>query len=93
VGEKTSDEGVLNALLALSQFTDEMRAIIGSVSAPDKTRTALTLVNNVGVAFGVAENVKAKEQAIMTLLNEHKGVITYINVRVPDQATYRVVEQ
>jgi cell division protein FtsQ len=92
IGETVTDDGVLNALAILEQSSEEMRALIGSISAPDKTRTTLTLVNNVGVAFGAAENVSAKEQAVITLLNEHMGAITYINVRVPDRATYRIVE-
>jgi cell division protein FtsQ len=91
-GAKTDDEGILNALGILAGFSEEMRGLVQSLSAPDKTRTTLTLVNNVGVAFGAAEDIAAKEQAIKTLLNAHPGTITYINVRIPERATYRAVE-
>ncbi|MDR0501143.1 MAG: FtsQ-type POTRA domain-containing protein [Coriobacteriales bacterium] len=93
VGAKVTDEGILNALEIVRQCSDETLTLIAAISAPNKTSTTLTLVNNVAVDFGAAENIKAKEQAIITLLNEHKGTITRINVRVPDRATYRVVEQ
>jgi hypothetical protein len=46
----------------------------------------------VGVAFGAAEDIAAKETAILSLLKEHEGNITYINVRVANRATYRGLE-
>ncbi|MDR1358147.1 MAG: cell division protein FtsQ/DivIB, partial [Coriobacteriales bacterium] len=76
----------------LRDFSPEMRAMVASISAPDAVKTTLTLYNNVGVAFGAAEDIEAKEQAIATLLAEHEGKVTYINVRVADRATYRAAE-
>lgn len=91
-GVKETDKGVVNALALLQGFSAEMRAMVASISAPDAVKTALTLYNNVGVAFGAAEDIEAKEKAIATLLSEHEGTITYINVRVADRATYRATE-
>lgn len=91
-GEVETDEGITNALALLSGFSEEMRAMVASISAPDAVKTTLTLYNNVGVAFGAAEDIEAKEQAIATLLAEHEGTITYINVRVADRASYRATE-
>ncbi|GHT79464.1 hypothetical protein FACS1894104_4210 [Actinomycetota bacterium] len=91
-GVKTNDSGITNALAILNGFSPEMRAMVSSISAPDKVKTTLLLYNNVGVAFGAAEDIKAKEDAISTLLEEHKGTITYINVRVANRATYRATE-
>jgi cell division protein FtsQ len=89
LGAKVSDEGVLNALAILNGFSAEMRALVASISAPDKSQTTLNLLNNVSVAFGAADEIAAKETAIITLLNAHAGSLTYINVRVPEHATYR----
>jgi cell division protein FtsQ len=91
-GAVESDEGVTNALALLRGFSPEMREMVASISAPDAVKTTLTLYNNVGVAFGAAEDIEAKEQAIATLLAEHEGKITYINVRVANRATYRAAE-
>jgi cell division septal protein FtsQ len=91
-GEAIADEGVLNALAILNGFTPEMRALVRSISAPDRVKTMITLANNVEVAFGAAEDIAAKEQVITQLLAEHEGTITYINVRVADRATWRATQ-
>lgn len=91
-GQVETDEGITNALTLLREFSDEMRSMVASISAPSAVKTTLTLHNFVGVAFGVAEDIEAKEQAIATLLAEHEGTITYINVHVADRATYRATE-
>jgi cell division septal protein FtsQ len=91
-GDAAADEGVLNALAIINAATPEMRALIRSISAPDRVKTMITLTNNVEVAFGAAEDIGAKEQVILRLLAEHEGTITYINVRVADRATYRATE-
>jgi cell division protein FtsQ len=92
LGVASTDEGIVNALAILAGFSEEMRGLVASISAPDRTKTTLNLTNNVGVAFGAADDITAKESAIITLLNAHPNTITYINVRVPDRATYRAVE-
>ena len=92
-GKKVSDEGIINALTLLAGFSPEMRSMVATISAPDAVKTTLTLYNNVGVAFGVAEDIKEKERAIATLLAEYEGTITYINVRVADRATHRATGQ
>jgi cell division septal protein FtsQ len=91
-GDTADDEGVLNALAIINAATPDMRALIRSISAPDRVKTMMTLTNNVEVAFGAAEDIGAKEQVILRLLAEHEGTITYINVRVADRATYRATE-
>jgi cell division septal protein FtsQ len=89
VGASAADEGLLNALAIINGFSPEMLALVRSISAPDRVKTTLDLANNVGVAFGAAEDVTVKEQVILGLLTEHEGKIAYINVRVADRATYR----
>lgn len=91
-GEMVTDEGVVNALAIINGFTADMLAQVAFISAPDKVKTELTLRNFVHVAFGIAEDIPNKEAAILTLLAEHEGNITYINVRVASRATYRTTE-
>ena len=91
-GELETDEGIRNALALLHGFSPEMRAMVSTISAPDAVKTQLTLYNNVGVAFGAAVDIEAKEKAIATLLAEHEGTITFINVRVPERATFRATD-
>jgi cell division protein FtsQ len=92
IGKPVTDEGVLNALDVVSGFSSEMLALVQFISAPDRVRTTIMLTNNVGVAFGAAEDVEAKEKVIRALLAEHEGTITYINVRIADRATYRATQ-
>ncbi|MDR3037008.1 MAG: FtsQ-type POTRA domain-containing protein [Coriobacteriales bacterium] len=89
LGETITDQGVLNALDIINGFTPEMRVLLRSISAPDRVRTNLTLTNNVVVAFGAADDVEAKEKAILKLLADYEGRLSYINVRVADHATVR----
>jgi len=86
-GMVETDEGIVNALALLTGFSREMRDMVAVISAPDAVKTTLKLYNNVSVAFGRAEDIEAKEQAIATLLAEHEGTIISINVRVADRAT------
>lgn len=89
IGQTVTDEGLVNALALINGCSPGMLELISTISAPDRINTTLTLTNHVGVAFGAAEDIQAKEQAIQRLLSEHEGLITYINVRVADRATYR----
>ena len=92
VGETIDDEGILNALAIVNGVGPDLLALIQSISAPDRVKTSLTLTNNVGVEFGSAEDLKAKEKVILALLAEHGGKIIHINVRVADRATYRAAD-
>lgn len=92
-GVRETDEGINNALTLLREFSPEMKGMVASISAPNAAKTNLTLQNNVGVAFGVAEDIEAKEQAIATVLSEHEGTVTIINVRAVDRVSYRTTEQ
>jgi hypothetical protein len=92
IGKAITDEGVLNALDIVRGFSTEMLALVQSISAPDRVRTTLMLTNNVGVAFGGAEDIVAKEKVILALLAEHEGTLASINVRVADRATYRATQ-
>jgi cell division protein FtsQ len=87
--QMATDGGILNALAILNGLSSNMVSQIASIDAPSAVATTLTLTNNIGIAFGTAEDIQAKETAINTLMTDHPGTLTYINVRVPDRATYR----
>jgi cell division protein FtsQ len=89
IGEQVADEGVLNALGILNNLSSEMRGLVTSISAPDRAKTTLMLVNNVRVAFGDAKDVAAKEDAIKTIINQYSDIVVSINVRVPDRPTWQ----
>jgi cell division protein FtsQ len=89
VGDAPDDVGLENAISILNGFSSDMYSMVASISAPDAIQTTLTLTNNVSVAFGSADDIQAKEEAITTILNEHPGKVIYINVRVADRATYK----
>ena len=90
LGRKITDEGLLNALAIVNGFSPEMLQIVLSISAPDKIKTNLVLTNHVNVAFGAAEDIKAKEAVILEFLAKYEGRIVYINVRVPDRPNIRL---
>jgi hypothetical protein len=92
LGKHADDEGIDNALAIINGFSEGMLALVQSIDAPDRAKTMLTLTNHVIVAFGVAEDLEAKETAIRTLLVEHEGSLTYINVRVADRPSIRAAE-
>ena len=92
VGEVTEDEGILNALAILKGFSPQMNSLVSSIYAPDRNKTTLSLTNNVIVTFGAAEDIEAKEKAIITLLNDHPETLISINVRVADRPTYKFYE-
>ena len=88
----TVDAGVANALRIIDGFSVDMRTQVTSISAPDTVRTMLYLNNKTMVAIGSADDVTAKEAAIKTIIRDHGADISYINVRVPDRASYRLTD-
>jgi len=89
-GKKNTDEGIKNALAIIAGFSPEMLGLLANISAPDRNQTSLLLINNVTVLFGAAEDIQAKETAIITLLNEYPDTLISINVRVADRPTRKL---
>jgi cell division protein FtsQ len=88
-GAVVSDDGIVNAISVLGGFSPQMRALVATISAPNKAGTILGLTNGVGVAFGAAEDISLKETTINTMLQTYAGKLTYINVRVASKPTFR----
>jgi len=88
-GDVASDE-VLKAIAAYrEQFSDEFEAQIIKFSAASVESIACTLESGVEISLGAPTDIDVKEAVIAELLAKHPNQITYINVRVPSQASYR----
>ena len=91
IGEVCSDANVNNALDILSGLTTELSDRVVSVSASGTAETTLILDNGVEVAFGKAEDIRDKERVVLQILSENEDNVSYINVRIVDNPTWRSV--
>lgn len=92
VGVTCSDENVNNALAIVDGLTTELADQVQTVSATGTETTTLILENGIEIAFGTAENIRDKERVCLQLMAEYPGQITYINVRIVDNPTWRSTE-
>ena len=90
-GIACDDASVLNALQIVSGLSTELAERVRLVSATDTVNTVLTLDDGIQIAFGSADNIRAKERVCLSLMAEHEGQISYINVRVVDHPTWRSI--
>lgn len=91
IGKECTDDIVNNALDIVSGLTTDLSGRVAEVSAPTIADTTLILDDGVEVAFGKAEDIRDKERVVLELLEQNPNQITYINVRMVEQATYRSV--
>lgn len=91
LGEKCTDENVNNALSILTGMTTELADQVKTISASDSESTQLTLDNNIEIAFGKADNIREKERICLEIMEKNPNAVVYINVRVPDRATFRKI--
>ncbi len=91
-GQPAGDE-VFAAVSAYRKgFTKELWDQVVSVSAPSVEGISCTLSNGVEVSLGTPEAISTKEGIIEQILAKYPGRITYINVRVPSNPSYRMIE-
>ncbi len=91
-GGKATDDMIQAVQEYQEGFSASFSSQIVSYTANSVESLSCLLSNGVDVSLGAATSVAAKEAAITTILNEHAGKITYINVRVPSNPTYRSVD-
>lgn len=90
-GSAATDD-VLAAVLSFREgFSDDFSAKIVSYSAPSVDAVSCVLESGVEVSLGSAANIAYKEEVAAALLAKYPDQITYINVRVPAQATVRKI--
>ena len=90
-GSDCNDGGIKNALQIIGAVSPDLKEQIKSISAESSVKTSLNLKNGVTVAFGDSGDVELKEAVIWALLDKYKGKVSYINVRVPSNPTYRTL--
>lgn len=88
-GETSNDE-VLKAIAAYrEQFSADFSSQIVCYSASSIESVGCTLKSGIEISLGSPTNIDVKEAVIHQILEKHPNQITYINVRVPSQPTYR----
>jgi len=88
-GAGANDE-VLDAVATyLSSFSDGFVSQIVSFSATSVESISCILSNGVEVSLGSPTNISSKETVVTGLLDKYPGELTYINVRVPSNPSYR----
>lgn len=90
-GEEASDD-VLKAVDSYrEQLSPEFVDNVVRYRASSVESIGVTLASGVEVSFGAASEIPVKEAIVTELLAKHPNQITFINVRVPSQPTYRKV--
>lgn len=88
-GAAATDE-VLKAVASYrDQFSDDFHAQIMRFSCPSVESISCTLRSGVEVSLGAPSSISVKESVISEILEKHPNQVTYINVRVPSQPSYR----
>ena len=88
-GESARDEALMAVETYRSEFSKDFSAQIVRFSAASAESIACTLTNGVEVSLGSPVDIDIKEAVIKEILEKHPNQITYINVRVPSQPSYR----
>lgn len=86
-----TDEELLAVYSYQTGFSSDFSAQIISYSAPGTASITCTLSNGVEVSLGEPYSIADKEQAIKALLQSYENKLTYINVRTPQNPTYRIL--
>ncbi|HET6351898.1 MAG TPA: FtsQ-type POTRA domain-containing protein [Coriobacteriia bacterium] len=87
-GRKASSREVLNAVSIVERLSPELRAQVVSIAAPSIDKTALRTDKDVEIFIGEATEMAKKDRVAREILKRHPKAV-YINVRVPDDPTWR----
>ena len=88
-GHAANDE-VLKAIASYrEQFSDEFASQIVCFSSSSVESIACTLKSGIEISLGSPTSIDVKESVIQQILSKHPNQVTYINVRVPSQPSYR----
>ena len=87
---KSSNDEVLKAIAAYrEQFSEDFSSQVVCYSASSVESVGCTLKSGIEISLGSPTNIDVKEAVIGQILEKHPNQITYINVRVPSQPSYR----
>jgi len=85
-----ANDAVLDAVATYrSSFSSDFASQIVSFSAASVESISCVLSSGVEVSLGSPTNISSKETVVTGLLDKYPGELTYINVRVPSNPSYR----
>lgn len=88
-----ADDEVFAAISTFrEEFSSDFWDQIVSINASSLEGISCTLASGLEISLGSATSVTAKEAVIQQLLAKYPNRLTYINVRVPANPSYRMVE-
>ncbi len=88
-GSTATDEVLQAIALFREQFSKEFREQIVRFSCSSVESIACTLKSGVEISLGSPTNIGVKESVVREIMQKHPNQVTYINVRVPSQPSYR----
>ena len=88
-GSAANDEVLVAIEAYRTQFSEEFSSQIVCFSAASSESISCTLASGVEVSLGAPSSIETKEALVTEILAKHPSQITYINVRVPSQPSYR----
>gem|GEM_PF-1793477 len=91
-GAKVTDESLLAVAEFQSDFSSNFSSQVVSYSASSATSISCILDNGVTVSLGSATDIASKETAVRSILDKYPHRVTYINVRVPSNPSYRAID-
>ncbi len=91
-GKKVSEPEITNAVRVIEGLSDEIKAMVVTLSAPTIEETAVRTSDDVEIFIGEGEEMDTKSRIISEILSNEKNVV-YINVRVTDRPTWRGLDR
>lgn len=91
-GSKATDDVIQAVFDYQDGFSSSFSSQIVSYTANSVASLSCLLSSGVDVSLGAATSIATKEAAVTAILNEHPGTVTYINVRVPTNPSYRDID-
>ena len=90
-GTVVSDETLDAVLSFLKGLPEELSSQIVSFSAASPEALSCVLSSGIEVSLGSATDIATKGSIVLRLIEEHPGELTYINVRMPSNPSYRSI--
>ena len=90
-GTEVSDETLDAVLTYMKELPEELSGQIVSFSAASPDALSCVLDNGIEVSLGSATDIGTKGTIVLRLIDEHPGELTYVNVRMPSNPSYRSI--
>lgn len=91
-GRRTTSEPLLNAITVLTGMDTRLVGNVRSVSAPSVDGAVLVRQDRLEIVVGEAVDLEKKSMLALQILNDQKGKVVSIDVRVTDRPTWRGIK-